>query len=170
MSLTVRTGLRPASAPGGGRRYASRAELRQDLHDLLLAVHDLAEKALAVDVAVLVPGRIHQHVRLLLRRNGEAVGRLGKELAVELAHLLGHVLDEVDGRIALDPIVVAEIVEARLEFLGELLYRRDRRVDGEADVAPYAVRGIPRELDHFLAEQGGLTDQGLVEALLLRLD
>ena len=41
-----------------------------------------------------------------------------------------------------------------------------RRIDGKADVADRAVRGIAGELDHLLAGQRGLADDRLVVALL----
>src|SRR4051794_39707343 len=102
----------------GGRPLL--AQLGQDLDDLLLPVHDLAEEAFAVDVAVLVPGGFHQDAGLLRGRDGDAVGGRGEALAVELAHLFRDVLDEIDGGVALDAIVVADVVEALLEALGEL--------------------------------------------------
>src|SRR5215470_14965969 len=88
--------------PGGraGRNSVTTilfAELGQNLDDLLLAVHDFAQEAVAVDVAVLVPGGFHQDIGLLPGRDGDAVGGRGEGLAVELADLLGDVLDEIDG-------------------------------------------------------------------------
>src|SRR5947207_15132851 len=82
------------------------AQLRQRLHDLLLAVDHLGEEADAVDVAVRVPGGLHQDARLLLRLDGEAVHGLGERLAIELAELLGRVLPGVDAVIALDAVMV----------------------------------------------------------------
>ena len=62
--------------------------------------------------------------------------------------------------------MVGHVVELLLELLAELLDRRDRRIDGEADMAAHAVGRIAGEIDHLLAEQRRLADQRLVEALL----
>src|SRR5262247_693398 len=78
------------------------AQLGQDLDYLLLAVHHLDQEADAVDVALRVPGGLDQDARLLRRGDGHAVQALRQRLAVELAQLLGRVLDCVDGRVALD--------------------------------------------------------------------
>src|SRR5581483_1306712 len=69
------------------------AELGQRLHDDLLSVLHFGEEADAIDVAVGIPGRFHQDAGFLLRRDGEAVHGLGEQLAIELADLLGRVLD-----------------------------------------------------------------------------
>src|SRR5882672_118487 len=145
------------------------AELGQYLDDLLIAVHDLAQEAFPVNVAVLVERRFHQDAGLVLRRDRHAVQGLGEQLAVELAHFLGDVRDEVDGGVALDAVVIAHIVEALLEALGELLHRRDRRLDREADVAAHALGGALGEIDDLLTKQGGLADQRGLDALLLGL-
>src|SRR5712692_5149379 len=78
------------------------AQLGQRLDDLLLAVDYLGQEADAVDVAVRVPGGLHQDARLLLGRDGEAVQRLRQQLAVEFSDLLGRVLDRVHAGVALD--------------------------------------------------------------------
>src|SRR5215470_8624686 len=150
--------------PGGraGRNSVTTilfAELGQNLDDLLLAVHDFAQEAVAVDVAVLVPAGFHQDVWLLLRRDGDAMSGRGKSLAVELADLFGDVLDEIDRGVALDAVVVANVVEASLEAIREFLDGRDRRIDGEADMPADAVGGLAGELDHLLAKERGLADQ-----------
>src|ERR1700716_1185521 len=147
--------------PGGTalRRLFLFAELGQNLDDLLLAVHDFAQEAVAVDVAVLVPAGLHQNVGLLLGRDGDAVGGRRKGLAVELADLFGDVLDEIDGGVALDAVVVANIVEAFSEALRELFHSRDRRIDGETDMTAYTVGGLAGELDDLLAQQRRLADQ-----------
>src|SRR5256886_1855695 len=49
------------------------AQLGQGLHDLLLALDDFGQEADAVDVAVGIPGRLHQDAGLLLGLDGEAV-------------------------------------------------------------------------------------------------
>src|SRR5712671_5206033 len=132
------------------------AELGQYLDDPLTAVHDLAEEALAVNVAVLVECRLHQHAGFVLRRNRQAVQGLREQLAVELAHFLGDMLDKVNGGVALDAVVIADIVEALLEAFGELLHGRDGGIDREADVAAYAVGCALSQIDDLLAKQGGL--------------
>src|SRR5215467_2676296 len=109
------------------------AELRQDLRDLLLTVDHLGEEADAVDLAFVVPGGLDQDVRLILRRDGEAVHRLREPLTIELLELLlGHVLDRVDRGVSLDAVVVGLVVEPLLEARRELGDRRDRRIGGEA--------------------------------------
>src|SRR6185503_11673449 len=87
-------------------------ELRHDLDHLLLAVHHLDQEADAVDVALRVPRGLDQDARLLLRRDGQAVHQLGERLAVKLAHFLGRVLDRVHRGVALDAVVVGQILEA----------------------------------------------------------
>ena len=68
-------------------------------------------------------------------------------------------LDQVNSGVALDAIVIAGIVEPFLEICGELLHGRDRCIDGQSDMAAHAVRCLACEVDHFLAEQGRLSDQ-----------
>src|SRR5262249_32281823 len=138
----------------------------QYLDDLLAAVHDLAEEALTVNVAVLVECRFHQYAGLVLWRDRQAVQGLCEQLAVELAHLLGDMLDDVDGGVALDAVVIADIVEALLEAFGELLHGRDGGIDREADVATHAFGGALSEIDHLLAKQGSLADKRGLDALL----
>src|SRR5262249_32970918 len=84
-------------------------QLRQRLDDLLLAVDDLGEEAGAVDVAVLVPACFHQHARRFIGRQGQAIHRGAKGLAVELADFLRDVFDEVDRGIALDAVVIGPV-------------------------------------------------------------
>src|SRR5215212_12230644 len=93
----------PPRTPGARRRSA--AELRQDGLDDLLAVDDLGHEALAVDVAVLVVGRLHQDARLLVGGNGHAVQRLGELLRIDLSHLLGHGLADADGELSIDALI-----------------------------------------------------------------
>src|SRR5262245_23363270 len=104
------------------------AQLGQDLDYLLLAVHYLDQEADAVDVALGVPGSLDQDARLLLRRDGHAVQALRQRLAVELAQPLGGVLDCVHRGVALDAVVVGQVLEALLELVAELLDRLDRRI------------------------------------------
>src|SRR5215208_6503405 len=80
------------------------AQFGQDLHHLLLAVRHLDQEADAVDIASRVPGGLDQDAGLLLRRDGEAVHRLRELLAVELADLLGRMLDGVHRGVALDAV------------------------------------------------------------------
>src|SRR3954468_15273082 len=145
------------------------AELGQDLDHLLLAVHDLDQEADAVDVAPGVPGGLHQDARLLRWRDGHAMQALRQRLAIELAQLLGGVLHRVYRRVALDAVVVGQVLEALLELVAEFLQRLDRRVGGEANVALHAVGSFTCELDHFLADDVGLADDWLLDALLARL-
>src|SRR3954468_4647334 len=95
-------------------------ELRHDLDDLLLAVHNLDQEADAVDVALRVPGGLDEDARLLLRRDGQAVQQLAECLAIKPAHLLGRVLDRVYRGVALDAVVVGQVPEALLELVAEL--------------------------------------------------
>src|ERR1700674_2025359 len=95
------------------------------------------------------------------------MGLFGKRLAVKLTDFLGDMLDEVDAGIALDAVVVADIVEPLLELGGELLHGRDRRIDSEADMALHAVGGIASKVDDLLTEQGRLADERHRDALFL---
>src|SRR2546427_12213468 len=99
------------------------AQLGQGLDDLLLALDDFGQEADAVDVAVRVPGGLHQDAGLLLGLDGEPVQRLCQQPAVELADLLGGVLDRVYPRVALDAVMVGHVAEA----LAELLLPRSHR-------------------------------------------
>src|SRR5215510_15712566 len=126
-SAIRRPGARRAGVRGGPAANAGLlAQLGQDLDDLLLAVHDLREEADAIDVALVVPGGLHQDAGLLLRRDGQAAHRLREELAVELADLLGRVLDRVDAGVALEAVVVRQVLVALEESLAERQDRRDR--------------------------------------------
>src|SRR5438309_11672464 len=93
---------RPASSSCRTSDRGLLAQLGQRLDDLLLAVDDLGQEADAVNVAVRIPGGLHQDARLLLGRDGEAVQRLRQQLAIELAELLGRMLDRVYADVALD--------------------------------------------------------------------
>src|SRR5262249_33068553 len=135
------------------------SELGQDFGNLLLAVDDLGEEADAVDLAFLVPGGFDQDTRLVLRRDGEAVHRLREAFAVKLAEFLfGHVFDGVDRHVALEPVVVGLVVEALLKARAEFRYRRDWRIDRQADMALHAVGRFPGKLNGLLAEQRGIAD------------
>src|SRR5438132_10948353 len=107
---------RPASAScrtsDRGLRAHLFSELRQRLDDLLLAVDHLGQEADAVDVAVRVPAGLHQDAGFLLGLDGEAVQRLCQQPAIELADLLGGVLDRVYPGVALDAVMVGHIAEA----------------------------------------------------------
>src|SRR5687767_5871590 len=126
------------------------AQLGQYLDDLLPALHHLDQEADAVDVALLIPGRLHQDARLLLRLDGEALHQLAERLAVELAQLLGGVLDGVDRGVALDAVMVRYVLVALLELVGERLHRRDRRIGGESHVTLYALGRLAGEVDDLL--------------------
>src|SRR6266850_7320164 len=93
------------------------AQLGQGLDDLLPALDDFGQEADAVDVAVVIPSGLHQDAGLLLGLDGEAVQRLGEQLAIELADLLGRVLDRVHPGVALDAVMVRHVAEALVEFL-----------------------------------------------------
>src|SRR6186713_1940344 len=109
--LRARCGTAARSRPHRWSRRLLRAERRQRLDDDLLAVHDLGQEALAVDVAVLVERDVHQHARGVLRRDLRAVHRRGERLAVDLADLLGDRLDDVHAGVALEPVVVRAELE-----------------------------------------------------------
>src|SRR5437879_9188031 len=108
---------RPASSSCRTSDRGLLAQLGQRLHDLLLAVDHLGQEADAVDVAVRVPGGLHQDAGFLLGLDGEAVQRLRQQLAVELADLLGRVLYGIDAGVALDSIMVGPVAEALAELL-----------------------------------------------------
>src|SRR5215510_5806406 len=84
-------------------------ELGQLAGDGLLAVDHLGDVADAVDVAFVVPGRLDQDARLVLRRDGHAMQRFGQRLTVELAELGSGVADRVDGSVALDAVMVGYV-------------------------------------------------------------
>src|SRR5207244_12781880 len=129
------------------------AQLGQGLDYLLLAVDDFGQEADAVDVAVVIPGRLHQDTGLLRGLDGEAVQRPGERLATEPAELLGGVLDRVHSGVALDAVMIRYVAEALVEFLLELQHRRDRRVGRKAHVPARAIRRRSRHVDHLLPEQ-----------------
>jgi len=91
----------------------------------------------------------------------------GEQLAVELAHFFGDMLDDIHRRIAFDAVMVANIVEALLEALREFRHGGDWRIDGQANVATHAFRRALGKIDNLLAEQRGLADQRRRDALLL---
>src|SRR5205807_4647746 len=93
---------RPASSSCRTSDRGLLAQLGQRLDDLLLAVDDFGQEADAVEVAVRIPGGLHQDARFLLGRDGETVQRLRQQLAIELAELLGRMLDRVYAGVALD--------------------------------------------------------------------
>ena len=77
--------VRPAPATAGATNAARRdgdqlPSFGRTALDDLLAVDDLGQEALAVDVAVLVEGHLHQDAGLLVGRDGHAVQRLGELL------------------------------------------------------------------------------------------
>src|SRR3989449_6065780 len=137
------------------QRFTSRllAQLGQGLDDLLLALDDFGQEADAVDVAVVIPSGLHQDAGLLLGLDGEAVQRLGEQLAIEPADLLGRVLDRVHAGVALDAVMVRHVAEALVEFLLERQHGRNRRVGRKAYVPARAIRGRARHVDHLLPEQ-----------------
>ena len=71
-------------APAGSRARKCRGsiQLRQHLLDDLLALDDFHQKTLAIDVAVLIEGHIHQDARLVRGLDGEAVQFIGERLGV----------------------------------------------------------------------------------------
>src|SRR5207247_552469 len=93
------------------------AQLGQGLDDLLLALDDFGQEADAVDVAVVVPGGLHQDAGLLLGLDGEAVQRLGEQLAVEPADLIGRVLERVHAGVALDDVMLRPVYESCSDIL-----------------------------------------------------
>ncbi len=64
-------------------------ELRQHFLDDLLAVDDLDQEALAIDVAIRVEGHIHQDAGLAGGLDGEAMQIVGERLRIDLAHFFG---------------------------------------------------------------------------------
>src|SRR2546430_708467 len=147
----------------------SAAQLGKGLTDSWLAFDDCAQEADPVDVAVVIPGGLHQDAGLLLWLDGEAVQRLGEQLAIEPADLLGRVLDRVHAGVALDAVMVRHVAEALAEFLLERQHGRDRRVGRKAHVPARAIRRRARHVDHLLPQQRGLADERLVDPLLARL-
>src|SRR3974390_174730 len=145
------------------------AELRQSFDDFLLAVDYLAEEGDAVDVAVLVPGRLHQNAWLIFRRDSRVMRGFRKGSAIKLSDFFCDVLDEIHRGIAFDAVVIAGIVEPRLEPRRKFLHGGNRRIDGKADMTAHAVGCLASKIDHLLAEQCRFADQRLVNTLLLCL-
>src|SRR5260370_16777056 len=79
-------------------------QLGQYLYDLLIAVHDLAEEAFAVNVAILVERRFHQDAGLVLRRDGHAVQGLPNHLSAALPTFSPHVLSQLNPTLPLAPL------------------------------------------------------------------
>src|SRR6266513_4219773 len=100
-------------------------QLGQGLDDSLLALDDFGQEADPVDVAVVIPGGLHQDAGLLLWLDGEAVQRLGEQLAIEPADLLCRVLDRVHAGVALDAVMVRHVAERSEEHTSELQSRFD---------------------------------------------
>src|SRR5579862_6878991 len=144
-------------------------ELWKNLLYDLLAVDDLDQETLAVDVAVLVKGDVHEDTGLLSGLDGQAMQRVRERLGVDLAHLVGGRLDHVDGEVALDAVMIRDVVVLLHELVAELLDQLDRRIGGQTDMAASAVGGVARKLDHLLADQRGLADQRRRDALALDL-
>src|SRR5689334_6701999 len=99
-------------------------------NDLLLAASHLDDKTFAVEIAVSIERDVEKNTGIVLRRNLRAVQPRGKRFRVELADLLGHRLDDVNGRITLDAVVVGAIAVLLLELVVERLDRGLRRVGG----------------------------------------
>src|ERR1044072_2530308 len=110
-------GSRPRMTKARAERLPSLPELRQLAGDFLLAVHHLGDEGDAVDVAFVIPGGLDQDAGFVLRRDGQAVQRLGQLLAVELADLLRGQRHRVGAGVALDAIVVRHVFEPRVEFV-----------------------------------------------------
>ena len=91
---------------------------------------------------------------------------LGHGLAVELAHLFNSGLECVDAGVALDAVVVADVLVLAVEVGLELQHLGVGRVHRQAHVGHGAVGGVTGQFDHLLAGQRGLADDGLVPALL----
>src|SRR5476651_1256098 len=59
-------------------------QFRQHLLDDLLALDDLDQKTLTIDVALLIEGHIHQDARLVRSLDGEAMQIVGESLGVTI--------------------------------------------------------------------------------------
>jgi hypothetical protein len=85
----------------------------------------------------------------------------GDGLAVELADLLDRGLEHVDAGVALDAVVVREVLVVLVELGLELEHQRVRRVDRQAHVRHGAVGRVAGQVDHLLAGQRGLAHDRL---------
>src|ERR1700730_256907 len=106
-------------------------QFRQHLLDDLLALDDLDQKTLTIDVALLIEGHIHQDARLVRGLDGEAMQMIGEGLGIDLAHFFRGRLDHVDREIAFDAVVVGNVIVLLDELLAERFYEIDRRISGE---------------------------------------
>src|SRR6266851_7540768 len=114
-------------------------QFRQHLLDDLLALDDLHQKTLTIDVALLIEGHIHQDARLIRSLDGEAMQIIGEGLGIDLAHFFGGRLDHVDREVALDAVVVGNVVVLLDEFFTERLDQIDGSIGREPDMTARAV-------------------------------
>ena len=116
---------------------------------LMRSMSPLSSQVVSIRMPGSPVGRDRQAVHPLRRA---PCGRTCRVFSVDVLH-------RVDRGVALDAVVVGHVLEALLELLPEFLHRLDRRVGSEADMTLHAVGGVARQVDHLLAEQGGLADQ-----------
>src|SRR4051794_38288309 len=91
------------------------ADRRQGRDDRLLSALHLDQVRFAVDIAFVVVGDVEEEPRMLLRGELDPFHGLGEELRVDLAVLLADHLEELDGEIALDAVMVRLVPEFLLE-------------------------------------------------------
>src|SRR5438874_2618187 len=142
---------------------------RQRCDHLLLSVDHLGHEAFAIEIAVVIEADVHEHTRVLLRRQPDPVHGIGESFRIELADLLGDRLDDEHARVALQAVVIGLVVVFLLEFARKGSDAGIGRIRGETHVRDRAVPGFAGELDYFLARQHGLADDRLVVGLLLEL-
>src|SRR3989442_6102305 len=94
----------------------SAAQLGHGLDDLLLALDDFGQEADAVDVAVVIPGGLHQDAGLLLGLDIEPVQDLGPQLAFIPAHLIRRVPDRVPPGGGPDAVTIWYVPAAPVQF------------------------------------------------------
>jgi hypothetical protein len=85
-----------------------------------------------------------------------------------LADLLGHGLDDVDGRVTLEPVVVGLVLPSFWNFSSNAL-TSGSGASPTGHVRDRAVGGVAGELDHLLPGEGRFADYRLVVALLSEL-
>src|ERR1700730_15863329 len=95
---------------------------RNGRYDLLLPTKDLDDEALAIEVALLIEADIEQYTRVVLGRDFGAVQRRGQRLGIELADLLRHRLDDVNGTVAFHAVMVGPLLVFLQILFIECLY------------------------------------------------
>jgi len=142
---------------------------RQNFTDHLLAVDNSGQVTFAVQVAFLIVSDVQQQARMGLGGQADVLHGGCKGLRVKLTDLLRHRLDRVHADVALQAIVVRASVEFLLERSIKFFNRILGGVGRQAHMCNGAIGRIARELNHLLAGQDRLANDGLFVPLLFQL-